>query len=511
MLIDWETPASLTNHSSTPVHGADATTAKVYAVSGDVSGVFNATDATKYSGVYSAKPLSVRAGRDVRDLTVISQHSDASQLSEVVAGRDIVFTTGTVRRDSSGITVNGPGSLDVTAGRNIDLGASAGIVSRGNLDNASLPTTGADIHLAAGVGAEGLQLESAVTRLLAKLEAGGIDDSTLWQARWLTGNDELDEAGAVSAVRAVAGESVTRQRSKVREMLYTALRKTGRDYNDAASEFAGDYARGYDALELVFPGESKTDSEGHFVNYQGGIDLFASRVKTERGGNIDFLVPGGDLVVGLPNTPASLVNVGSNVLGMVAAATGDIRGFSRGDMLVNQSRILTVGGGDVLLWSSEGDIDAGKGKKTASAVPPPLITVDAQGNVTQVLQGAVTGSGIGALSTGGITAGDVDLIAPKGTVNAGDAGIRAGNLNIAALTVIGADNISVSGSSTGTPVADTSAVTAASSGASSGGDDSGKVVESLNQAAAESAKAAQELAAALRPYVVRVEVLGYGN
>jgi hypothetical protein len=196
---------------------------------------------------------------------------------------------------------------------------------------------------------------------------------------------------------------------------------------------------------------------------------------------------------------------------MVAAATGDIRGFSRGDMLVNQSRILTVGGGDVLLWSSEGDIDAGKGKKTASAVPPPLITVDAQGNVTQVLQGAVTGSGIGALSTGGITAGDVDLIAPKGTVNAGDAGIRAGNLNIAALTVIGADNISVSGSSTGTPVADTSAVTAASSGASSGGDDSGKVVESLNQAAAESAKAAQELAAALRPYVVRVEVLGYGN
>lgn len=511
MLIDWGTPASLSNHSSTPVHGADATTAKVYAVSGDVSGVFNATDATKYSGVYSAKPVSVRAGRDVRDLTVISQHSDASQLSEVVAGRDIVFTTGTVRRDSSGITVNGPGSLDVTAGRNIDLGASAGIVSRGNLDNASLPTTGADIHLAAGVGAEGLQLESAVTRLLAKLEAGGIDDSTLWQARWLTGNDELDEAGAVSAVRAVAGESVTRQRSKVREMLYTALRETGRDYNDAASEFAGDYARGYDALELVFPGVSKTDSEGHFVNYQGGIDLFASRVKTERGGNIDFLVPGGDLVVGLPNTPASLVNVGSNVLGMVAAATGDIRGFSRGDMLVNQSRILTVGGGDVLLWSSEGDIDAGKGKKTASAVPPPLITVDAQGNVTQVLQGAVTGSGIGALSTGGITAGDVDLIAPKGTVNAGDAGIRAGNLNIAALTVIGADNISVSGSSTGTPVADTSAVTAASSGASSGGDDSGKVVESLNQAAAESAKAAQELAAALRPYVVRVEVLGYGN
>lgn len=511
MLINWDVQASQSNHATTPVHGSDATAAQVYAVSGDISGAFNATDAKQYGGIFSAKPVSVHAGQDVRDLTVIVQHADASQLSEVVAGRDIVFTTGTVRRDSSGITVNGPGTLDVTAGRNIDLGASAGIVSRGNLDNASLPTTGADIHLAAGVGSEGLQLEDAVTRLLAKLEAGASDESTLWQARWLTGNDDLDAAGAVSAVRAVAGENVASQRSKVREMLYTALRETGRDYNDAASEFAGDYARGYDALELVFPGVSKTDSEGHFVNYEGGIDLFASRVKTERGGNIDFLVPGGDLVVGLPNTPDTLVDVGANVLGMVAASTGDIRGFSRGDMLVNQSRILTVGGGDVLLWSSEGDIDAGKGKKTASAVPPPLISVDLLGNVTQVLQGAVTGSGIGALSTGDITAGDVDLIAPKGTVNAGDAGIRAGNLNIAALTVLGADNISVSGSTTGAPVADTSAVTAASSGATSGGDDSGKVVEALNQAAAESAKAAQELAAALRPYVVRVEVLGYGN
>ena len=52
---------------------------------------------------------------------------------------------------------------------------------------------------------------------------------------------------------------------------------------------------------------------------------------------------------------------------------------------------------------------------------------------------------------------------------------------------------SASAGSAGTPVADTSAVSAASSGATSGGDDTGKVVEALNQAAAESAKAAQEL------------------
>ena len=102
-----------------------------------------------------------------------------------------------------------------------------------------------------------------------------------------------------------------------------------------------------------------------------------------------------------------------------------------------------MGGGDVLLWSSEGDIDAGKGKKSATAVPPPLIKVDAQGNVTQELQGAASGSGIGALSSGGKPAGDIDLIAPTGTVNAGNAGIRANNLNIAAQVVLGADNIAV--------------------------------------------------------------------
>ena len=151
-----------------------------------------------------------------------------------------------------------------------------------------------------------------------------------------------------------------------------------------------------------------------FKNYQGEINLFASRIKTERGGNIEFMVPGGDLIVGLSNTPAVLVNTGNDVLGMLTVADGNIRGFSRGSILVNQSRILTVGGGNVLLWSSEGDIDAGKGKKTATAVPPPVIKVDAStGKVTQELQGAASGSGIGALSIGGVSRGDIDLIAPR--------------------------------------------------------------------------------------------------
>jgi filamentous hemagglutinin len=54
----------------------------------------------------------------------------------------------------------------------------------------------------------------------------------------------------------------------------------------------------------------------------------------------------------------------------------------------------------------------------------------------------------------GVAPGNVDLIAPFGAVDAGDAGIRAtGNLNIAANIVLNAANISVGGTSGGTPAA----------------------------------------------------------
>ncbi|PZO12626.1 MAG: filamentous hemagglutinin [Burkholderiales bacterium] len=499
-------------HAAVPVHAGDRTTAKVYAVTGDVKGVSQALEfGSRRTELNLAKAVEVRAGRDVQDVNLVIQHANAGDRSVIEAGRDIGFAPGGQRTDEDGVRIAGPGRLQVSAQRDIDLGTSGGIVSRGDLDNANLDPVGANIEVLAGTSPAGLDALGALQRLSQRLATGSASDTDLWLARWLTGNNNLEAGSAPGAVAAVAALTPEMQRDRVRDFVFTALRETGRDANRAGSGYVGSFDRGYAALDLVFPGIAEKDASGNFSKYNGGINLFASRIKTERGGNIDILVPGGGMVVGLPNTPNDLINVGNNVLGVVVAAAGDIKVFTRDDMLVNQSRILTVGGGDVLLWSSEGDIDAGKGKKTASAVPPPIIKVDAQGNVTQELQGAASGSGIGALSTAGVTAGDVDLIAPKGTVNAGDAGIRAGNLNIAALVVLGADNISVSGTSAGTPVADTSAVSAASSGATSGGDDTGKVVAALNEAAAESAKAAQELAASLRPSVVRVDVLGFGE
>jgi filamentous hemagglutinin len=505
-------PTTTTAHAAIPVHGGDAEPVRVYARDGDATGKANTLN------LNLAEAVRVKAGRDVLNLGIQAQHANAGDASLVQAGRDIRFTqSGSGRNDNARIWIGGPGQLEVIAGRDIDLGSSAGIVSRGDLDNAALPSAGVDVRVAAGVGAVGIDYEGAMARLIAALEKSGADEALLWQARWLAGNDNLRGDEALAAARAVDALDAEARRERVRAWIFSALRATGRDSNNPDSPYAADYSRGYAALELLFPGVGATDATGAFASPTGRLNLFASRIKTERGGDIEVFVPGGQVVVGLANTPASLVNVGNQVLGMVTVEEGDIRVFARDDMLVNQSRILTVGGGDILLWSSEGDIDAGKGKKTASAVPPPVIKVDAQGNVTQELQGVATGSGIGALSgQPGISAGDVDLIAPKGTVNAGDAGIRAGNLNIAAQVVLNAENIQVSGASSGVPVADTGGLSAGLAGNNSLGDTQAvaETTRSVGGQSADAGKAVEEAKqalAAFRPSFITVEVLGYGE
>jgi hypothetical protein len=102
-------------------------------------------------------------------------------------------------------------------------------------------------------------------------------------------------------------------------------------------------------------------------------------------------------------------------------------------------------------------------------VPPPTVTVSKNGNVTLNFGGALAaGSGIRTIQTNpDVPAGNVDLDAPVGTVNAGDAGIgAAGNINIAAAQVLGVSNINFGGTSAGVP-SDVSNLGATLSGASS--------------------------------------------
>ncbi|WP_157199714.1 filamentous haemagglutinin family protein, partial [Methylomonas koyamae] len=69
------------------------------------------------------------------------------------------------------------------------------------------------------------------------------------------------------------------------------------------------------------------------------------------------------------------------------------------------------------------------------------MTRDANGNLVVVFPATVSGSGIRAQS--GFNAnriGNVTLAAPKGVVDAGEAGIGGQNVTIAATAVIGASN-----------------------------------------------------------------------
>jgi filamentous hemagglutinin len=120
---------------------------------------------------------------------------------------------------------------------------------------------------------------------------------------------------------------------------------------------------------------------------------------------------------------------------------------------VNASRIFTLGGGNILVWSDEGSIDAGKGAKSSLSAPPPEVLVDPQGTVTVNYSGAVAGSGIRTIQVEPTTpAGSVELVAPVGTVNAGDAGIgAAGNIILAAESVVGLSNIQFGGTAVGVP------------------------------------------------------------
>ncbi len=129
--------------------------------------------------------------------------------------------------------------------------------------------------------------------------------------------------------------------------------------------------------------------------------------------------------------------------GLITQGEGNIDIYSEGSILLGESRIMTTFGGNILAWSATGDINAGKGSKTTTIFTPPKLVYDDYGNVTTSPSAPSAGAGIATLDPiAGTAPGDVDLIAPEGIIDAGEAGIRvSGNVNLAALQVVNAANI----------------------------------------------------------------------
>jgi hypothetical protein len=375
----------------------------------------------------------------------------------------------------------------VLAGRNVSLGLSqSGITTTGNLQNANLPTAqGADLTIATGLGSTP-DFAGFLTKIIAP--------STTYQAALISYVESLQGSSGLSfAAARSAFEALTpaQQQPLLDQVFFKELSLSGLAANTVPG--AG-FTQGYSAIDALFPG-SRTGSTGAVAgSYAGDLSLAFSRIYTLSGGNINLVVPGGRIDVGLANPPGVLGMRPASSLGIVAQGAGNVDIYSKGDVNVNASRIFTLGGGNILIWSDEGSIDAGRGAKTAVSAPPPSVLINSDGIVTIDFAGAATGSGIRTIQTNPNTAaGNVDLVAPAGTVNAGDAGIgAAGNINIAARSVIGLDNIQFGGTATGVP-AQISSIGASLSGASAAAGSA----SNASTAAAEGAAAEKEAAAPL--------------
>ncbi|WP_345714444.1 filamentous hemagglutinin family protein [Luteolibacter yonseiensis] len=481
-------------HSPGLLHRDDTTPTRLYALGGDISGLT----------LFSPKAARVLAGQDIQDVSLYIQNLRSGDASIVSSGRNIILSNSNsplriaassignaTNFDSSplagDIQVSGPGTLQVLAGGNLDLGTvpgssdgtGVGITSIGNARNPYLPFEGANLVVGAGMG-----------------EAGSLATGKLNFAEFIE-KYVITEKGAKYLKQIAPGVDFQAQPEEEQarlalEVFYQILRDAGRDYAKT---------RNYKAAKLAIKVLFGDDS------YAGEILSRGRDIRTASGGNIDIITPGGgvalaETAIGNPLSPP----------GIITASGGNISIFARNDISIGIGRIFTLRGGDEILWSSKGDIAAGSSSKTVKSAPPTRILIDPQSAAVQTdLAGLATGGGIGVLATvAGVKPGNVDLIAPEGTVDAGDAGIRvSGNLNIAANQVLNAGNISVSGNSAG---AAAPAVSSPSiSGLTAASNSTAATNATTTGTAANEARNQETTEVVETPSIISVEIIGYGS
>jgi hypothetical protein len=515
------------------LHAGDSNSARIYAVKGDIAdlqfGENRTVITTSVTGlnnnpvnwVIGGDQAEIRAGGDIvnfgqtnfpglgKDPSLIlnNNQSDVSVLS---AGGNILYAN---------VDIAGPGALEVSAGGNIYQGEKGVIESIGLVGSpkAQNPNGGANIIVLAGVGPNGpnwsgfadLYLNPAnladPNGLLAN-QPGKVAETYQDQlGTWLAQQYGFSGSQA-DALTYFKSLPVEQQSVFLLQVYFSELNQSGLGFNDPTSRFFQTYVRGNEAIATLFP---SAGPNGQKITYQGDLTMFSSNasgsltdssILTDFGGSITTLVPGGQTIVGVEG-----VQPGSHA-GILTQGSGDINIYSEGSVLLGQSRVLTTFGGNILIWSATGDINAGRGAKGTVIFTPPGITYDNYADINLAPTVPSSGAGIGTLNPiPEISPGNVNLVAPLGTIDVGEAGIRvSGNLNLAARVIINAANITVAGKATGLPTIvapNVAAITAASN-----------TVGAANSVANEVAKqqAAQGQQQTV-PSIITVEVLGYGG
>jgi filamentous hemagglutinin family protein len=491
----------INSHSLSLLHRDNNTPAMIISSQGDI-----------YSDnflVTIPKATRVIAGRDITDISFGLQNNRPGDVSLIKAGRDV---------NTRNIVIGGPGELLVQAGRNIDLiypevttvsstgnGGSSNPIFRktfAEFANPALSPSGASITLQAGLG-EGANVENYINQYILPTGSGPSSISNDAQRlsqyrqstttaltgfmRTYTGDTSIDDAQALSLF---SQQNLETKTVFVNRHLTSELIASGRDFAKA-----GNHNRGNEAKLSLFADRN-----------DGNILLFNSKVSTNSGGSVDLIAPGGFINVGVPGQGGDI--------GIITEKGGAIRGVAEGDFQVNQSKVITQFGSDIAIWSTSGTIDAGRGSKTATSIPERIVQTDAYGNTTLEVRGVAAGSGIRAQSydpdgpNGPLLEpkkGNISLIAP--VVDAGEAGIEAGDLLIVAPVVLNAANIQVQGIAAGVPIAASSSIAGVSAGLSP------DAVNSATKAVTQSVAPAADnnLKKPKLPSMISVDVIGMGD
>lgn len=535
------------------------------------SGPITSATVTDYVRVELNRPAKIYAGRDILNLNMIAQNITAADVTTIEAGRDILYNYTNVVSSTDrgkvlggpGLQIAGPGFLVVQAGR--DLGpflpatrdSSAftqdqeGIASVGNASlwpvgnrfvsqgssgmynitllgavnaiakkrNELLPGTGADIitmfGVANGINYDGYSTVDKATNqsvyhpgvigtYIDPANASRVDHNYVGELKAFLvsiGRSASSDAEAWSIFQSLPKDL---QHVFADKVFFAELKAVGK----AQSATSGNYQRGYEAINTMFPADfgytqnalGGGTNGANALKHTGDLDLLHATIQTRLGGDISIFGPGGTIRVGsLAIEPNPLLK--PNDLGILTLGRGDINTFTDASVLVNSSRIMTQQGGDILMWSSNGDLDAGRGAQTTLSFPPLAVVFNSDDYQSVDLGGLVSGAGIAVVQSSKLAAkSNAYLLAPRGTVDAGEAGIRvSGNLTIAAVQVVNAGNIQVGGTATGIPT-----ITAPNIGALS-------AASNTAGAAAKSAEPPTAGGNNDRASVFIVEVVGYGG
>jgi filamentous hemagglutinin family protein len=555
--FDGSFSAALLAHQDDVALGID-TIARVYAATGDITatgsyGKRTTSDSNPgYQHIEINRPARVAAGRDIVDLNVVVQNIHTSDVSSIEAGRNIAYTG---YNNGGGIQVAGPGFLVVQAGGDIgpflpashnnasEAPVQEGVVSVGN----STPTPVGNIYVngraggsvgiydtallgprdnprrtsavteAAGTkqGADiitmfgtkfGINYKAVVDGYIDPANASAVPHNYISDLRAFLARigepSSGDDASVFAAFQALPADL---QHVFVDQVFFTELKAVG---IAQAAGTVSDTQRGYRMIETMFPA-----SFGYTANTLGGggngasqlvktgdMNLLHATVQTRLGGDISIFGPGGNIIVGSlaaeSNTALKLRDIGILTLG-----GGAINTFTDQSVLVNASRVLTTQGGDILMWSSNGNLDAGRGSKTTLSAPALQVLYDQDDYQSIDLGGFVTGAGIGTLqaSTAAGTS-ELYLLAPRGTIDFGTAGVRAsGSAVFVAPVIANASNFQVQGSTSGIPTVSVPNVGALTAGSNTAG------------AAAKTADTPTASGASKPASIFIVEVIGYGG